>query len=351
MRDLEMHETNGITFLAVAEAGDTTYFSAWNHNGLFQLHKDGTTKFIMLFDKYGETSPRHEFAIKIKDSIMFIPSSSENEIAIFTPGNKKIEYLEYPPSAKKCLYRPFWGYTQKGDTIYLLPNSYDAVLAFDQRRQEFFRYILPIENDAFYEDKSVVIGGITVGETVYFCPWNHNEILSFNLQSFTFDVLGRIAKNTFRHMFYMDGKLFLLPRVLSNNYMVYDLESKELQEKNMPSVMQGICVCMFTDNLGNIYLLPDGKNKFWLWNPLSDTLNYADIKIDNNEPIDELCFNESRDLWNGKIIFAARENLSALQFDGNILRPFDIDKGKGLFLDILISMVENHDGRILYESL
>lgn len=344
-----MHDTNGIIFLAVAELDGETYFSSWYHNGLFRLHKDGTTDFIMLFDKYGDVSPKHEFAIGMRNAIMFIPSSSEHEIALFTPKEKKIEYLKYPDSEKKCMYRPFWGYAARNNTTYLLPNNYDAILAFDQDSKEFFRYILPVNNNAFDEEQSVLIDGITVGETVYFCPWNCSDMISFNLETFEFEILGEVAKTTYRHIFYIEGKLYLIPRILTHDIMVYDVQKKELQKRVMPSAIQGICICAFADDEGNIYLLPNNENVVWIWNPLSDTLDSADVKISPNAPDGGLCFNESRDLWKGKIIFTALETLSSLLFDGKELNTFDIDRGRGLFLDILISMMENHDGTTMYE--
>lgn len=349
MRELEMHVTNGLVFLAVAELDGETYFSAWGHNGLFRLHKDGTTDFIMLFDKYGDVSPKHEFAIGMRDTIMFIPSNSEQEIALFTPKDKKIEYLKYPAPEKECMYRPFWGYVKRNTTIYLLPNSYDAVLAFDQNSKEFFRYVLPVERETFCEEKSVFIGGITVDNIVYFCPWNSSEMISFNLETSEFEILGETAKTTYRHIFHIEGKLYLIPRILTLDIMVYDLQKKELQKRVMPSAIQGICICAFADDKGNIYLLPNNENVVWIWNPLSDTLDSADIKIGQNAPDNGLCFNESRDLWKGKIIFTALETLSSLLFDGKEFKTFDIDRGKGLFLDILISMMENHDGTTIYE--
>lgn len=349
MRELEVHTTNGLVFLAVAEFDGKTYFSAWEHNGLFRLHKDGTTDFIMLFDKYGDVSPKHEFAVGLKDAIMFIPSSSENEIALFTPKDNKIEYLKYPSPEKECAFRPFWGYVKKDATTYLLPNSYDAVLAFDEDSKEFFRYILPVGKDAFCEEKSVFIGGITVDKAVYFCPWNSSEMISFDLETFEFEILGEVSKNTYRHIFYIDEKLYLIPRTLGLDTTVYDLREKIFWKKSMPSAVKGICICSFADEEGNIYLIPNNENVVWIWNPLSDTLDSADIKLIQNAPDSELCFNESRDLWGGKIISTDLETLSTLLFNGKELKTLDINKGRGLFLDILMSMVKNHDRCVIYE--
>lgn len=349
MQEIEMHNTNGITFLAVAEVGGKTYFSAWYHNGIFRLHKDGTTEFIMLFDKYGDESPRHEFAFAIKDTIAFVSSRLENGIVLFFPEEKKVEYLDYPVSQKNCTYRPFWGYVSRNDTTYLLPGCYDAVLAFNQEDKTFCRYVLPVEKDAFCEEASVIVGGVTVDETVYFCPWNCSEIISFNLKNFEYKVLGKVQKKVFRHMFYIDRKIILVPRILGSGLLVYDIQDNSLTEKEMPSMMQGICICAFADERGNLYFLPHGEGKVWIWNPVSDTLDMIELKISNGDVRQQLYFNETRDLWGGKIIFTDYETLSHLLFDGREIKPFDINKKQGLFLDILKSMADNHTGAVVYE--
>ncbi len=349
MREIEMHDTNGITFLAVAESGGKTYFSAWNHNGLFQLHQDGTTDFIMLFDKYGDESPSHEFAISIRDSVMFIPSVSDNEIAIFTPKTGEIKYLKYPVSKKVCMCRPFWGYVNRKKTTYLLPNSYDAVLAFHQDSGEFQRYVLPVEADAFCEEKSVFINGITVDETVYFCPWNYSDVISFNLETHEFQVLGKVKKNTFRHMFYLDKKIFLIPRVLETDFIAYDINENLFLERGMPSGIKGICVCAFADKNGNIYFLPNGENNIWRWNPAFKSLDLIKLKISNKISKDRLSFNEARDLWGGTIISPTLETVSRLMFNGEKIELLDISKKNQLFWNILTSMLDNHSGVTIHE--
>ena len=349
MQKLEMHDTKGMAFLAVAESGGHTYFSAWNHNGLFQLHEDGKADFIMLFDKYGSESPKHEFAIGIRDIILFIPSSLENEIVIFTPKNRKIEYLEYPVSEKKCMYRPFWGYVSRNNIIYLLPNSYDAVLTLDLDSREFIRYVLPVEGAAFYEEKSVIISGILVGETVYFCPWNCSNIISFDLETYEYKVLGKVKKNTFRHMFYIDKKFFLIPRSLDDSLVIYDTSAKVLLQENIPHSIKGICVCAFTDEKNNIYFLPNNEKKIWIWNPISEDLSSIDIGVSNENKKNALNFNEARDLWNGKIISTDWDTLSHLIFDGKGIKVFDICTNDGIFLDILMSMIKNQTEAIFYE--
>ncbi len=349
MREIEMHDTNGITFLAVAECGGKTYFSAWGRNGLFELHRDGRADFIMLFDKYDGESPMHEFAFRIRDTIMFIPSGPENEIAVFTPETRKIEYLKYPASEKKYTCRPFWGYVSRNNITYLLPNSYDAVLAFDHDSGKFTRYVLPVKSDAFGEEKWVIINGTTVDETVYFCPWGCSDLISFDLQTLEFKIWGKVKEDTFRHMFYVDGKLFLIPRILNSAFIIYDIQKNTFLERTMPSGMKGICICAFADENGNIYLLPNNESKVWIWNPVLETLRSIELKICGGFKKNELCFNEARDLWGGKIMSTNLEMLSHLMFDGKEIRLFDISKSNGLFLDILMNMVENHKGITVYE--
>ena len=349
MQEIEMHNTNGITFLAVAEVGGKTYFSAWYHNGIFQLHKDGTVEFIMLFDRYGDESPRHEFAFVIKDTIVFVSSLPEYEIVLFSPGDKKIEYLKYPVSEKTCVYRPFWGYVNRNNTTYLLPNCYDAVLAFNLDNRTFSRYVLPVERDAFCEEASVIVGGTAVDEAVYFCPWNCSEIISFNLLTLEFKILGKVPKNVFRHMLYIDKKIILIPRMLGASILVYDIEENTLAEKEMPPMIQGICICVFVDEKGNMYFFPHGQGKVWIWNLASETLDMIKLKTNNEVKIEQLYFNEARDLWGGKIIFTDYETLSHLLFDGKEIKLFDINKKQGLFLDILMNMVDNHIGMAVYE--
>jgi len=349
MREIEMHDINGITFLAAAECGGKTYFSAWGYNGLFELHQDGKADFIMLFDKYDGESPMHEFAFRIRDTIMFIPSRSENEIAVFTPETKKIEYLKFPASEKKCTYRPFWGYVSRNNITYFLPNSYDAVLALDHDSGKFTRYVLPVEADSFCKDESVIISGITVDETVYFCPYHCSDLISFHLRTCEFKILGKVKKSTFRHMFYADGKIYLLPRTLSSDFIIYNIKKNTFLERTMPSVMKGICICAFDGGNGNIYLLPDNEHKVWIWNLISDTLHSIEIKISRETENNELCFKEARDLWGGKMISTNLDTLSCLRFDGKEIRPFHISKSDGLFLDILMNMVDNHTEITVYE--
>lgn len=349
MREIEMRNTNGISFLAVAEFDGKAYFSAWYHNGLFQLHKDGTADFIMLFDRYGGESPEHEFALTVKDAIMFIPSSSEDEIAIFTPKDKRIEYLRYPASEKKCTCRPFWGYVNRNNITYLLPNSYDAVLAFDSENRTFFRYVLPVGSDAFDEEKSALIDGVIVDETVYFCPWNYDNIISFDLRTFEFKILCKVKRNTFRHMLCIDGKIYLIPRILESGLMLYDMKENTLLEKDIPSVIRGICICAFADETGNIYFLPHNIGKVWIWNPVSETLDSINLKIHSGIKEDDLYFNEARDLWGGKIISSDYEILPHLIFDGKEVKLLNINKSQKLFYDILMNMMEKHTGTIICE--
>lgn len=349
MQEIEMHDTNGITFLAVAESDEKTYFSAWNHNGLFQLNRDGTTEFIMLFDQYGNNFPCHEFAISVRDTIMFIPSRAEDKIAIFTPKTRKMEYLKYPVPKKECIFRPFWGYVSRNNITYLLPNSYDAVLAFNQDSKEFYRYVLPVEKEIFCEEKSVFVSGITIEEKVYFCPWNCDYIISFSLETCEFHVLGKVKKNIFRHMFYINKKIFLIPRLLDSDFIVYDISENTFLERSMPSVIKGVCICAFADENGNIYLLPNNENKIWIWNPIFETLDLIDLKINSKLQNDELAFNEARNLWGGTIISPTIENISHLVFNEEKIEVFDISKKKRLFWDILTSMLDSHVGVMIHE--
>lgn len=349
MRDIEMHETKGITFLAVAESCGNTYFSAWNHNGLFQLHEDGTADFITLFHKCGGESPRHEFAIGIRDMILFIPSRPEQEIAIFIPKTEEVEYVNYPAPEKKCLCRPFWGYINENDILYLLPNNYDAILAYNLDSRTFFRYVLPIKTEAFGDEKSVFIGGETVGKTVYFCPWNCEDLVSFDLQTFEFKMLGKVNKNTYRHIFVIDQKIFLFPRILEDGFVVYDLRENSLAERDTSLMMEGVCVCTFITECGEIFFLPNEKNKAWIWNTVSGALSSIEIKVKSEEKVDALNFYEARDLWGGKIISTDWDNLSQLFVDGEEINVFDVKRDEDLFLKILMNMQGNHTGMLIYE--
>lgn len=349
MRELELHDTNGIIFLAVAEVNGEAYFSSWYHNGLFRLHKDGATEFIMLFDKNGDESPWHEFAVGAEDTVMFVPASMENEIALFTPQDMKMEYLKFPSSGKKCLGRPFWGYAKENNITYLLPNNYDAVLAFNEDSKRFLRYVLPVDKDIFSKGESVFANGVTVDKTVYFCPWNCSGVLTFNLQTMEFKTVARVAERTFRHIFHIDGRLYFIPRALGTDIVIYDIKENCLLEKAMPEAVRGACICMFHDGEGSIYLLPDRGDRVWIWNPASGALDSIALKIPGDIELGQVCFNEARALWNGRIIFTAQETLSAMLFDKKEFRAFDIGRGEGLFLDMLLSMVRHREGITVHE--
>jgi len=227
---------NGVVFCAGVEVGDELYFAAHKRNAFFV--KNRKTKVIRYIGAVKEETAKacwYIKAINYKSWVYFVPALANYIVKVNT---RTLELCAIPVSASNhlCETNKFIEAITYGNTAWLIPAGYDAILELNMDTDEVTRHDQwPVgvnwENKYFYMFRT----GVCVGNKVYLCPLDGQKFIIFDLvtkemKSFDWPYPPR----TFCMMLYHQGCLWFLPREEYPYIVKYSLKNNETERIEIP---------------------------------------------------------------------------------------------------------------------
>lgn len=128
-----------LSFFAGVEYNNKLYFSAYNHNGLYEMDLiEKKIKLVMVF-KEKQITMLHRAAFLYKNNAWFIPQSGEY-IAKVNLNTFEIKYLKFSYVLKdensKNIYHAFVCGKKVGKFLYLIPRSIDTLVVINMETDE-----------------------------------------------------------------------------------------------------------------------------------------------------------------------------------------------------------------------
>lgn len=123
-------------FFASVKIENYIYFSHWLINGLLRLALN-TQKIELLsfFDEESQTSNLHNKAFVFGNQIWFIPSTNGTKIAIYDLDTGEMEYIPLPAREHCTMTNKFSCVVKDGQTVWIIPDGYDALLHIDCKKR------------------------------------------------------------------------------------------------------------------------------------------------------------------------------------------------------------------------
>lgn len=344
-----LFKSNGIRSLSWTLIEGDVYLSAWEHNGLFKIDKDGKAKLINLFKTNGKPYIHHEFSVNAKEKVWFIPTDYGDSIAVFNPSENNIQYIKIPQMEFAPIGRLFINGTYYDNKVILIPGNYDAILEYNADTFEAKRIPLNIEAELFKNNKSVFISGVLKNKEWIFLPWGYDRLVKYDMEKQEISESISIERETYRHIIEIEGKLYLLPRIFGKqSCLLIKQEENDISEIAVPTEIKGVCISAF--NIRNcIFFLVDGENICWKWNVQDDTFEKIYIDVENALIEHELLFGEARKFADKYIVSTQYDYLTNIVFSENAYAVLDINKETDLFLKTLFFMMQTNSKDLVYE--
>ncbi len=218
-------------FNAAARIGDYLYYSAKYTNGLFRADlKTGKSEFITVFDTDREMDI-HRFAFSVRNEVWFIPNRLSEKIAIFNVDSLELEYMDIPEPKKKV--RDGFLFVNpiiRGELVWLVPGVYGAFLCLDTRNRTAKKIELPLDDF----EKIPIIQGVEFEDKIYLCPWDCNKIFYLDLLKEEVQAIdSELPKCMYRNIVVANYCLYLVPREISNDILIIDLNDYSNSRKKI----------------------------------------------------------------------------------------------------------------------
>lgn len=173
-----------LSFFAAAEVDGALYFSAWTRNGLFRMHpKTGDITYIGRFLEEEREANLHQFAYVYQNAVYFFPSAGTH-IAKLQLKDGAMQTIALPNADCCGTLNKFSDLVRHGEDLWLIPESYDALVRFHLPTEQIERY----ENwpDGFHREKmgaSLFCAGACVSGQICMCPHESDWFVTFDLQT------------------------------------------------------------------------------------------------------------------------------------------------------------------------
>lgn len=226
---INLNDELGLKTYALVEHKNTLIFSDFLSNGIFvydlsekkaELIKTFKTK--LMWNNYWE-------AYTYKDEIWFIPFRLEERIAIYNITEKRISYMDIPPSIRKCEFRPFSECYIEDGNMYMVPSSYDSLLKVEIESRKIFKIDMGLNK--FADDGfAISLGSSKVEKKIYLCPWNNSELLCFDMLTQTVETIyDKLKIKTYMHILSNDSILYLIPQRIKDGILQIDTDTREVK--------------------------------------------------------------------------------------------------------------------------
>ena len=332
-------------FNAAARIGDYLYYSAKNTNGLFRADlKTGKSEFITVFDTDREVAI-HRFAFTVKNEVWFIPNCLPDRIAILNIDSFQLEYLDIPEPKKERNGWLFMNPIIRGESVWLVPGVYDALLCLDTRNRTMKKIDLPIDD---YKDY-IISQGYEYDEKIYLCPWACNKIFYLDIASEEIQALDvKVEKEMYSNIVVADYHIYLFPRKSSNDMLEINLKDYTCRHRTLGiEDTETYIEAAYYDSTGKQIMFFSGvkENCIYIYHmdsfeteQIQMEYNVASVLCDETRWIDIVKLSEDTFL-----VIATDKSIPILECHNQVFKTFLLDEPEDLVIRQLLSMIENKE--------
>ena len=212
MNIIDFVQQKGFYTRAVAINGKKIYSSAHWFNALFVTDLDTKeTQLITKFKGRIDAENLYSRAFSYENTIWFIPSVDNEDIAIYDCFSKQIHYLNIGKS--DSLYLRYEKTIRDGDVIWLIPSECRTLTKINMREETLCSYSIPdgtcCDKNGFFQISDAILWN----KCIYFCPTKGRTSIIFNTESETFEVIDwKYKEDAYRCACICKNELYIIPR-------------------------------------------------------------------------------------------------------------------------------------------
>ena len=339
---LDLKKTGRKHFYAAAQIDDYLYFSNWWSKGLFRANlKSGEVELLDVFES-NNSGKLYGLAIPFGEEVWFIPRTYEEKIAIYHVKKETLEYLSLPSPKHLGQYELFKNYYVIDETVWLIPYSYDTVLKIGMADRKVVRLEDGIEN-IVEEGWPRFVSSYKNGEKIFLCPWGYDKVVVVNTATLEMTELNLdVSKRTFRNVFSVNNKLYLIPFDIEMGLLEYDLLTQKCANIKLEENLSGKYVAMYYDEEKHKLVFFPYSNREMLFIDIgtwkSETVT---IQVSGQELTSNPYWCEVRNMKDHVWVIGEESGFSELIYGGeNDIEIFDPHFPKDIFMNEIKLMLD-----------
>lgn len=254
---LDLKNTGRKHFYAAAAIDDVLYFSDWWSKGLFRTQRDSNEVELLDVFKSSNYGKLHSFAFSFENQVWFVPRTAEDNIAVYDTKDGKMEYLELPGAGWLGQYELFKNYYIVGETVWLIPYSYDTLLTINLKNKKIERVKGIIENKKEIGYPKF-IGSCLYEGKIYLCPWDYDKVVVVTIDTMSIEELDlNISSKKYRNVFACNQKLYFISYEIEKGILEYDLVTQEATYIELEENISGkYCAAYYDKENHKLVLFP-----------------------------------------------------------------------------------------------